>query len=611
MSDFPAISYPPLEKVGLIGDRRTAALVAADGTLCWMCLPNYNGAPVFGALLDSRKGGGWKFGPRRRLLGRQLYAQWGPILLTRWDETDYAAELCDFMPWPQDRRKAADEPHRTVIRRLRCNRGAVPCRMALQPRDDFRAAITIKQHADCSAVFGHRPARFFWSSRPFAARGDRLESDFVLTAGEEAWCVFSTAADEWSAGSIATALHETEDYWRRWLTTIEHGGPRHSKILCSAMLVHLLTFAPTGALIASPTTSLPERIGGDLNYDYRFSWIRDASLALGFLAKLGKTADAKRYLDWLADLALPGNRVQVLYTIDGKPVSPACERTDVGGYRGSRPVRMGNAAAGMSEIGSYGYLADCLLTYLRHGGAWEPRYWDMIAGLADLTLGNWRKPDSGIWELRPERQYLASKVMSKATLDRAAAIAERMGCSGRSAAEWRQAGEEIFAEIMSLGWSERLQAFRQHYDADTVDASALLIPIMKVLPAEHPRVAATVEKLIDRLEVNGLLHRFIGNEAFGDESWTVGDEEGAFLMCSFWLAQVLAERNEIARADAVLRRAELIAGELGLFAESADARSNAFLGNTPLVFSQVEYGRAVLALNEAMARGEGRPCSAH
>jgi GH15 family glucan-1,4-alpha-glucosidase len=256
----------------------------------------------------------------------------------------------------------------------------------------------------------------------------------------------------------------------------------------------------------------------------------------------------------------------------------------------------------MSEIDSYGYLADCLLTYLRYRGKWESSYWDMIARLANFTVRHWRSPGSSIWELLPERQFLASKIMSLVTLDRALAIAEQIGKADDSLAEWRKARSDIFAEIMSRGWSERLNSFRQHYDADTVDASSLLLPIMDVLPADHPRVTSTVERLVEHLDVNGLLHRFVDSEAAGERSGIAGDEEGAFLMCSFWLAQILAQRNEIDRAEAILRHTERVAGEPGLLAESADARNDTFLGNTPLLFSQVEYARAAMALDEALMR---------
>src|SRR6202034_3479816 len=338
--------------------------------------------------------------------------------------------------------------------------------------------------------------------------------------------------------------------------------------------------------------------GGKKNYDYRYTWIRDASLGLSLLAKLGLTEDAKRFMDWLAGLEQRrGRPLRVLYPIGGGREAPRIERADVAGYRQSRPVRFGNVAVSMSELDSYGYLADCFLSYLDHGGEWEPRYWTLIRHLADYTTKHWKEPGSSIWELRPKRQFVASRVMSAVTLDRAVRIAGKIGQNGSFLGKWREVRDDIFAEIMSRGWSEALGAFRQHYDADTLDAASLLIPLMNVLPARHPRVESTVNQLVNHLEINGFLHRFGRSRSGGGAAGTIGDEEGAFLMCSFWLAQVLAQTGQTARAEAILRRAEEIAGELGLFPEAVDARVGAFLGNMPLVFSQVEYARAVIALD--------------
>ena len=303
-------------------------------------------------------------------------------------------------------------------------------------------------------------------------------------------------------------------------------------------------------------------------------------------------------MDWLAGLEEPNGRpLQVLYAIDGGREAPVIEHADIAGYRRSRPVRSGNAAVSMSELDSYGYLADCFLSYLHHGGEWKPQYWTLVRHLADYTAKHWKEPGSSIWELRPKRHFVATKTMSAVTLDRAVQIARKTGQDGSFLDEWCRVYEEIVAEIMWRGWSKQMGAFRQHYGADKLDAAALLIPLMKLLPVRHPSVGSTIERIIEHLDVNGFLHRFVHSRTVDGAAETIGDEEGAFLMCSFWLAQVLAQRNEADRADAILRHAEEIAGELGLFSEAVDARSGAFLGNTPLVFSQVEYARAVIALD--------------
>jgi len=605
MSEFPSIPYPPIEKLGLIGDRRTAGLVAADGTLCWMTLPNYDSAPAFGAVLDAAKGGLWKLGPRARHFGSQSYASDTPVLQTTWSNDQFSLDLLDFMIAPANNRNAGDAERRTVVRWLRCTRGRASCRIYLQPRDDFAHPMSATAVSAQQIVFDESHGLGFWSSKPMHPAGGVLDNEIELGAGEQIWCVFGPGEhlQQWSADSAAQALRDTIEYWRRWLGKIDFQGARRKGILRSAMVVHLLTFAPTGALVASPTTSLPERIGGSRNYDYRLTWIRDASLGLGLLAKLGLTEDAERFMQWIANLqAADEGSLQILYRIDGSSKASAIRRDDIEGYRQSKPVQFGNAAESMIEIDSYGYLTDCALTYLDSGGKWEPQYWSTICRVADYTAENWRRPGSSIWELRPQQQFVTSKVMSAVTLDRALSIARRTGQNGDFLARWEAVRVEIIAEVMERGWSDRLGAFRQRYDSETVDAAALLIPIMGLLPVDHPRVTTTIAKLVEHLDLNGFLHRFVSSEFSGDGSRPIGEEEGGFLMCSFWLAQVLAQRGDVERADAILRRAEAVAGELCLFAEGMDARNATFLGNMPLVFSQVEYARAAIAIGEQRAQ---------
>jgi GH15 family glucan-1,4-alpha-glucosidase len=492
-----------------------------------------------------------------------------------------------------------------VIRRLRCTRGEVLCRLFVEVQEDFRRHRKIVMHDECHVIFAGKPMLGFWSSVPITVTDQAIQADIRLRAGEEVWCAFgpSESAMDWTEAAATALLHSTIDYWRHWTGKIRYRGPHRDCLLRSAMLVHLLTFAPSGALIASPTTSLPERIGGERNYDYRYTWIRDASLGLQLLARLGLTEDAKRFIDWLADLeSESGHPLQVLYAIDGRRGSTVVDHKEIAGYRRSRPVRTGNAAVSMLEIDSFGYLTECVLTYLRHGGEWEPKHWTLVRRLADYTAQHWREPGASIWELKPSRQFLASKIMSVVVLDRATQIAEIIGENGGHVLKWRESKEEIFAEIMSLGWSDRLGYFRQYYGADALDASALLIPLMGLLPVHHPRVTSTMERLIENLDINGFLHRFVDTEVGGGETETVGEAEGAFFICTFWLAQLLAQRDETKRAEEILRRAEEIAGELRLFSEAVDARDATFLGNTPLVFSQIEYSRAAIELDDARER---------
>lgn len=606
-----SVPYPPLEKLGLVGDRRTAALIAADGNLCWMSLPNFDHLSLFGALLDFRRGGSWKAGPRSARFGYQEYLPGTLILKTIWEEASGVLELLDLMPLPQDDRISCDVLRRVVLRRLRCIVGQTDCYVRCEPRRDFNSAFRTVIEKDRVAFVHDKERLSFWCSLPVHVQRHSVEASFRLTAGNEVWCAleFGDQTAQWTAEKAATALAATTKVWHAWAGNFGVRGKRSGQILRSALLVHLLTFAPTGAVVASPAASLPERIGGGRNYDYRFTWIRDASLALELHTKAGSTADAQRFLQWLCSLRSKSEMpLQVLYRPDGELDAPVNKRARLYGYRGSRPVQFGNAATSIIEIDSFGYLADCVLTYLDHGGTWRPEFWQLIRRVADFTAANWGSPGAGIWEISPEQHFVTSKVMSWVTLDRALRIADKIGEKAPHREIWRCRRDDIHEEVMDKGWSEHLGSFRQRYGADALDASLLLLPIMKFLPPNHERVTLTIARIRERLEVNGFLHRFVPADLPGQGELPLGEEEGAFLMCSFWLAHVHALRNEISEAEALLQRAEAAAGPLGLFAEGVDARSGTLAGNMPLLFSQVEYAKAAMALADAEERVA---CSGH
>jgi GH15 family glucan-1,4-alpha-glucosidase len=604
----PPVPYPPIERHGVVGDRRTAALVAADGTVDWLCLLDYDGATVFGALLDAARGGFWRFGPATPTLGRQGYEPGSAVLTTTWETAAGNLELTDSMAWPDDDRPPGGAGRRVLVRRLRCTQGGCDVVCDIQPRLDFAAGVAPEDRPNglTFSLGAHRLG--LWTDRPLAATDDGATATFRLAAGEEAWAVLAHDEDpsRWNARAAAGALDDTRDAWRDWDRRLVYTGPRGERVRRAAMTVRLLAYAPTGALVAAPTTSLPERIGGDRNYDYRFAWVRDASLSLAILSLLGDTAAARRYMDWLAGLgSSTDSPLQVVYRVDGRTDLTQVERSDLAGYRESRPVRIGNHAYAQRQIDSLGYLADCALIYLNQGGLWRAEYWDLIRAAAEYTAANWRLPDSGIWELPAERHYLSSKVMGWVALDRAVRIALKMG-HATEADRWVAEKDTIHAEVMDRGWSDQLGAFRQRYEADTLDAAALLIPVMGFLPADHPCVLATADRIAERLAIDGLVHRFLAGETPGHADLPLGEFEGTFLPCTFWLATTYAKAGRVDVAEAILHRVEETAGELGLFAEEIDARSGAFLGNTPLVFAQVEYVRAVLELGKARPLGKAR-----
>jgi alpha,alpha-trehalase len=595
--------YPSIARLGVVGDRRTAAVIAADGTVCWLCLPNYDGVPLFGCLLDPRRGGYWRLGPVSRAESHQSYLERNNVLVTRWHSADCDLELTDAMLMPQDSRPIADERRRVLLRRLRCRSGSAQCMMELSPCNDFAPSLVASRVPGGLELSVAGQGLGLWASGPAEPAEGVVVAKFILAAGEEFWAVLGVGEQPaaWTAAAAARALGSTIRYWREWAARYRYEGPRRDGVIRSALAIELLSFAPTGALAAAATSSLPERVGGDRNYDYRYAWIRDASMAIATLSVLGDVERAERYLDWIARLGSSTEMpLQVLYRVDGGTDVRRHTRAELAGYRGSRPVQCGNNAFRQRQIDCFGYLADCAVIYLECGGRWHSDYWSLIHRVADYTACNWRKPSNGIWEGQQQRHFVSSKVMSWTTLKRALELAGRTGANG-NLRQWRRALNEIHSEVMEHGWSEELGAFRRHYAADTLDASTLLIPLMGFLQPDHPRVVATVGRIERDLTLNGLVYRFRPEE--DGEDLPLGQFEGAFLPCCFWLAAVYAMVGRGRDAEAMLERVEALVGESGLLSEEADASTGALLGNIPMIFSHAEYARAWLQLAGAWPAG--------
>lgn len=605
MESHPPVPYPAISGHGLIGDRRTAALVAADGTLDWLCLPDYDGAVFCGALLDVERGGYWHFGPAVRALGRQAYRPQTVSLQTSWDFGGSRLELIDLFASPQDDRTAGEEDRRVVLRRLRCLEGIATCELSLAPTWNFSPARAEADSPQSAVLHAGPTAMRLWTSRRIYSHKRGVQAEFTLRNGEECWAVltYGTKREEWSVGRAQEVLEQTEAYWQEWDRRLSYHGQQEDQVRLSGRLVHLLTFAPAGSIVAAPTTSLPERIGGDWNCDYRLSWVRDASLALTTLTRLGNPADARRFLEWLCTLdSTTSSPLQVVYGIRGETKLLQREIPDLDGYRGSRPVRIGNHAYQQLQHDALGYLLDCIWDYFEAGGEWHGEFWELVRRVADHLGKAWRQPDNGIWELSKREQFLSGRVMSWVALDRAARLAEKLGHS-QEAERWRAASEEVRTAVLQKGWSERAGAFGQRFGSDNLDAAALLIPIMGFLPPDDPRVVATIERIAQRLTIDGFVYRFDPKQTpgFSPSAPPLGHFEGAFLPCTFWLATAYALRHQPDKAEAILERAQAVAGQPGLFAEAVDPRNRTFLGNTPLLFSQTEFVQAVHVLSRMHA----------
>jgi GH15 family glucan-1,4-alpha-glucosidase len=598
------IEFPPINAHGLIGDRRTGALVAADGTLNWFCVPDFDGTPIFGSLLDPEAGGFCRFGPQRTQLGRQRYLSESAAVVTTWQQgtRDNSVELTDLMAWPASRREPLVLGSRLIIRRLRAG-AAEELSFEVSPRWGFRKPACEIVKMEDGAVFSFGEGQLStWTSFPLEIESDRARA--VVRANDtELWAVigWNLPLDDWTVTRTIRLFVDTLQYWKKWSESLSLApSSSEGRLRRSAITVHLLTHADHDCPVAALTTSLPERRGGDRNYDYRFAWVRDASLSFALLARLGKVNEVKRYLDWLGGLdSGTGSPLQVCYRLNGTTQLAEIEVSSARGYADSRPVRYGNRAAKQTQLGSLAFFADCARIYVEHGGEWQSHHWDLLKRAADYIASHWHLTDNGIWELSIETHHVASKVLSWVVLERATRIAKWTGFGEHEElARWVAVGEAIHAEVMAKGWSEKSNSFVQRYDATALDAAVLLIPLMEFLPPGHPRVAGTVAAIERHLMINGLIYRFEPCETFDCEQLPIGQFEAAFLPATFWYAHTLAKCGRMEEAEAVLKRCEAIAGELGLFAEGADPREKIFLGNTPLLFAQVEYARAVLALTQ-------------
>ncbi|HEY1957698.1 MAG TPA: glycoside hydrolase family 15 protein [Polyangiaceae bacterium] len=597
------IPYPAVERHGLIGDRRTAALVAADGTIDWLCFPEFDGHVHFGALVDARRGGHFRLGPEIPRHGRQRYLGETATLETRWSDRGADLVLRDVFAWPEAHRRAEVASRYAIVRRLRCERGRARCTLVCAPRPELGDAPKADRVAEGVAF---RPGTLLLATSTRVELHDGCaRAEFELGEGEEIWAVLEHGDEPfaaWSDERAADVARAAANWWRECHALGELPADRAERLRGAARGVELLCYEPSGSIVAAPTSSLPERIGGDRNYDYRFTWVRDASLAATAFTLLGELDRARRFLDWLAGLRSSTDApLQVCYGMRGDTKLDEHARKDLEGYRESKPVLFGNRAYKQTQHGSLGYVADCALMYLEEGGAWRPEHARLVARLASHIERVWDTPDSGIWELEQCHDFVSSRVMCWVVLDRAIRIAEKIG-DATNVPRWRATRQKIFDEVLERGWSEKLGAFRQRYDADTLDASLLLVPVMGFLPADDPRVTSTVDRLVENLSIDGLLYRFIPSETPGQEKLPLGQFEGAFLPCTFWLATTYAMAGRFDDARAALARVERCGFELDLFPEEIDARSGTGLGNFPSLFSQAEYVRAVLTLEKSKRR---------
>jgi GH15 family glucan-1,4-alpha-glucosidase len=599
-----AAPQQPISAYGLIGDMRTAALVGLDGSIDWCCLPRFDSGSVFASLLDPERGGCWSVRPAGRWTSTQRYLPRTNILETTFRTADDGiVSVTDFMPVAEDGRPSGDHPE--IHRRLRCTRGRVTMNMVFMPRFEYGARATRLESLKAGLFASDRTDQVITlsSAEPFdwVIEQSTATARFELAKGDERWLVLRYDDDDiHPVGRYESVrkLDNTAAFWQKWSSKVRYKGPYRGMVKRSALALKLLTHAETGALIAAPTTSLPETIGGVRNWDYRFVWLRDAAFTLAALDAVGHYREADQFMRFLKKVCRHegGGHLQIMYGIDGRRDLIERQLDHLSGYLGSRPVRVGNGAVGQLQLDVYGEVMETADIWRRNHEMTEGT-WRVLRGLVDWVSKNWRLPDSSIWEVRGEvRHYVFSKVMSWVALDRGIRMAEELSLEGDTVA-WRAARDALHAEIMERGWSEAHQSFVQSYDEDVLDAATLAIPMFRFLPWNHPRVHSTVRAVARELTtVDGeLVYRY--RQPDGLEG-----EEGAFSICTFWLAQALAMIGDKERADRIFRRMLRHSNHVGLYSEEIDPASGEFLGNFPQAFTHI----ALINCAAALAKLEGR-----
>lgn len=592
--------YPDIRDYGIIGNSQTAALISSAGSIDWLCLPSLDSPSVFAALLDADRGGFFQVTAVDAWDSSAAYLPETNILTTRFRTPTGQMSLTDFMPIAADGPLKQEVDNQRIYRHIEVTTGEVEVQVRFAPRFDYARTETLLDVGDSKVVAqgGQELLYLLCEKNGFFLHQNVAEARWHLHKGEQLWlCLYFGAKDEpvLVPETAAAELLQTQTYWQDWVATRETGmdldfGPFSAMVARSSLVLKLLDFAPTGALAAAATTSLPEKIGGERNWDYRYCWLRDAALTVEALYRTGHLAEMENYLHWLETVVCRhSGEIQVLYGLRGEADLTEQELSHLSGYKGSRPVRIGNAAAGQRQLDVYGEVMDAALRLSNYVGKISPDLWPFLRSICEAAASSWEKKDSGIWEVRNGPwHFVHSKVMCWVALDRGIIIAQRYGFPA-DLKRWRQIRENIRADVLRRGWSDAKQAFVQHYDTDALDACSLLLPFYGFLPYDDPRMVSTVAAVEKELADDIFVWRYLAEDG-------VAGDEGAFLLCSFWLVDNLIGQGRLDEAQVLLLRLEQTASPLGLFAEEYDPRRREALGNYPQAFSHIGYLNSVFAL---------------
>src|SRR5688572_233101 len=588
-----------LEDYGLIGDMQSAALVGRTGAVDWLCLPRFDSASCFSALLGDDRHGRWLVAPAGEVRATSRRYRPGTLVLeTEFETSEGAVRLIDFMP-----RRAQGPPR--VMRIVEGLRGRVPMRMELSLRPDYGSIRPWIELASDGAIATAGPDAFRLSTPlPLQVEDATVIAEFVAVEGarERLTVTWHLSYEESPPVEDAdSALARTEAWWRQWSGRCDYDGPYRDEVLTSLIALKAMTSETTGAVIAAPTTSLPEDIGGERNWDYRYCWLRDSVLALEALLAAGYTDEALAFRDFLLRVGTGDPTTsQIMYGIGGERRLTEFELPHLPGYEGSRPVRVGNLASEQFQLDVYGEVAAVMFVGAELLGRIEKRLWPRWRAIVEHVETVWRRPDDGIWEARgPQRHYTYSKVMAWVVFDRAVRIAERFALEA-PLDRWKQIRDEIHAEVCERGYDPGRRTFTQYYGSRELDASVLNIPLVGFLPGTDERVTGTIDAISSELGRDGFVSRYSTAET---DDGLPGDE-GQFLACSFWLVNALARNGRVEEARRLFERLIGLSNDLGLLAEEYDVARGRQVGNFPQAFSHLTLILAARAMATAGARAE-------
>jgi GH15 family glucan-1,4-alpha-glucosidase len=598
----------PIADYAVIGCTRSVALISRGGSIDWLCWPRFDSASIFGRLLDLEKGGFFAIHPAEAHDARRCYIEGTNVIETTFTTTSGTARLLDLMPVvTEEEKKTRLSPFRQLLRRIEIIDGEMPIELVYAPRPDYaRITPRLEQRGDS--------IHCAWGARVLNLRSDAkfdidqgtATAQFTLRAGESR--TFALGFDDHTPSVLPRLgdadIDGTIKFWQTWSSQLTYDGPHRALVLRSALVLKLLTYAPSGAIIAAPTTSLPELIGGVRNWDYRYCWLRDASWTVTALYDCGFADEGAAFVDWLLySTRLTQPHLQMLYDVFGEARMPEKTLDHLAGYRGSRPVRIGNDAHGQLQLDVYGEVLCAIEEATRRGEKLDRYIQRLLRRLTEIVCDRWQEPDAGIWEKRGgARQHVHGKVMAWSALDSAQRIAKR--CHMKiDDARVEKAKAEIKEMVMTRGFDAQRNTFVGVFGENAVDASLLFIPRIGFIDPTDPRMLGTIEAIRSDLGHDDLLYRYDTRET--DDGLPAG--EGAFLACSFWLVEALALANRIDEArklfDDVVRRGN----DLGLFSEEIDVHSGELLGNFPQALTHIALLTAALCLAEAEEKGKAEP----